>query len=186
MTGPAALLLASLAVAAGLGGHESPKAAEEPVYDRRAALEEMWRRRLVPPDQSSFSPEDQVLLDRMRRVDVDAVQYLRAKPGGLRPWTVSIKEGRGVRMLLTKEGFERYRALLTQDAILYFESKGAEAKWVLKFTDWDGRRLFDPQGRLTEPGEAVYQRARLNLEVFWKGPAGEPYGTRRPPTDAKK
>jgi hypothetical protein len=186
VTGPAALLLAGFAAAAGLGGHESPKAVEEPVYDRRAALEEMWRRRLLPPDQGTFSPEDQGLLERMRRADAEGVEYLRNKPGGLRPWTVTLKEGRNIRVLLTKEGFERYRAMLTQDAILYFESKGAEAKWVLKFTDWDGRKLFDPQGRITEPGEAVYLRARLNLEVFWKGPAGEPYGTRRPPTGAKK
>ncbi len=186
MTGLAALLLAGLAGAAGLGGHESPKAVEEPAYDRRAALEEMWRRRLVPPDQNTFSAEDQALLERMRRADGEGVEYLRTKPGGLRAWTVTLKAGRDIRVLLTKEGFERYRALLTQEAILYFESKGAEAKWVLKFTDWDGRKLFDLQGRITEPGEAVYRRARLNLEVFWKGPAGEPYGTRRPPTGANK
>ncbi|MDX6768079.1 MAG: hypothetical protein SF051_00990 [Elusimicrobiota bacterium] len=181
MTGPAALLLAALAGAAGLGGHEAPKAAEEPVFDRRAALEEMWRRRLVSPDQGTFSPEDQALLERMRRTDADGVEYLRGKPGGIRPWTVTLKEGKAVRVLLTKEGFERYRALLTQDAIAYFEGKGAEAKWVLKFTDWQGKRLFDPQGAITEAGEAVYRRASLNLEVYWKGPAGEPYGTRRPP-----
>ena len=186
MTGFAALLLAGCAAAAGLGGHESPKTVEEPVYDRRAALEEMWRRRLVPPDLSTFSPEDHALLERMRRADAEAVEYLRFKPGGYRPWTVTLKEAKGSRILLTKEGFERYRAQLTQDAILLFEAKGGDAKWVLKYTDWDGKRLFDPSGRITEAGETVHRRVKLNLEVFWKGPSGEPYGTRRPPASGKR
>ncbi len=181
MTGLAALLLAGCAAASGLGGHERPKGAEEPVFDRRAALEEMWRRRIVAPDQSTFSPEDQVLVERMRRADLDGVEYLRSK-GPLRPWTVTLKDGRSVRVLLTKEGFERYLALLTQEAIVFFEKRGGDAKWVLKYTDWNGKRLFDPAGRITEAGEKVFLRARLNLEVFWKGPGGEAYGTRRPPT----
>lgn len=186
MTALVALALAVRVGAAGLGGHEPPRGAVEPAAERRAVLEELWRRRLVSPDQRTFSPEDQALLERMRRADADAVEYLRYKPGGLRAWTIRLAEGRDVRVLLTKEGFERYRALLTQDAIVFFESKGGNAKWVLKFTDWDGKRLFDPQGRITEAGEAVYRRARLNLEVFWKGPAGEAYGTRRPPTGGGK
>lgn len=182
MTGPAVLtLLASLAGAAGLGGHESPKAETAAPAGDRAALEEMWRRRLLAPDQGRFTAEDQALLERMRRADADAVEYLRGKPGGYRPWTITLKEGGAVRILLTKEGFERYRALNTQDAIVFFEGRGADAKWVLKFTDWEGRKLFDAEGRITEAGEAVYRRARLNLEVFWRGPAGEAYGTRRPP-----
>lgn len=186
MTVLAALALAACAGAAGLGGHEPPKSADEPALDRRASLEEMWRRRLLPPDQSSFSPEDLALLERMRRADAEAVEYLRLKPGGFRAWTVRLVEGRRVRLLLTKEGFERYRALVTQEAIAYFEGRGGHAKWVLKYTDWDGRRLFDPQGRITEAGEAVYRRARLNLEVFWRGPGGEVHGTRRPPAAVKK
>lgn len=186
MTGPAVLLLAAHAAASALGGHEPPASAGEPAFDRRAALEEMWRRRILAPDHATFSPEEQALLERMRRADADASAYLRTKPGGVRPWTVVVKEGRGVRVLLTKEGFERYRDLLTQDAIRFFESKGAEAKWVLKFTDWDGKRLFDAAGRITEPGEVVYRRAALNLEVYWKGPSGAAYGTRRPPAGAGK
>lgn len=176
-----ALVLALQAGAAGLGGHDDPSAAPEPVLDRRAALEEMWRRRLVPPDQGTFSPDDLALLERMRRVDADAVEDLRRRPGGYKPWTVTLQEAKGPRILLTKEGFERYRAAITQEAIKYFEGRGSDAKWVLKFTDWDGRRLFDPQGRITEAGETVYRRARLNLEVFWKSPSGEAFGTRRPP-----
>lgn len=182
MTLAAALtLLAALGGAAGLGGHEDPSASAGPVLERRAALEEMWRRRLVPPDQGSFSPDDLSLLERMRRADADAVDYLRARPGGYKPWTVTVQEGGRPRILLTKEGFERYRASVTQDAIKFFEAKGGDAKWVLKYADWDGKRMFDNAGRITEAGEKVYLRARLNLEVFWKAPSGEVFGTRRPP-----
>lgn len=185
MTGPAVLtLLASLAGAAGLGGHDSPKAVEPPVLDRQAAVEEMWRRRLIPPDQGQFSAEDLALLERLRRADGEAVDYLRRKPGGYKPWTVMLQEAGKPRILLTKEGFERYRALATQEAIAYFEGRGSEAKWVLKFTDLEGKRLFDSSGRITEAGEAVWRRARYNLEVFWRAPNGEVLGTRRPPADA--
>lgn len=183
---PAALtLLAALCGAAGLGGHERPSAAapelSTPEEVRRAALEDMWRRRLIPPDQGQFSMDDLALQQRMTRADADAVEYLRRMPGGYKPWTIMVQDGGKPKILLTKEGFERYRAAVTQDAIKFFEAKGGDAKWVLRYTDWDGKRLFDPQGRITEAGEKVYLRARLNLEVFWKAPSGEVFGTRRPP-----
>jgi hypothetical protein len=34
---------------------------------------------------------------------------------------------------------------------------------------------------LTPAGSTVYTRARLKLEVYWKSPNGEVFGTRRPP-----
>jgi hypothetical protein len=186
VTGLAALtLLAALGGAAGLGGHERPSAdgpvVSTPEEVRQAALEDMWRRRLIPPDQGQFGMDDLSLLQRMKRADEDAVAYLRSRPGGYKPWTITVQEAGKPRILLTKEGFERYRASITQDAIKFFEAKGGDAKWVLKYTDWDGKRMFDGAGRITEAGEKVYLRARLNLEVFWKAPSGEAFGTRRPP-----
>lgn len=185
MTGPAVLtLLASLAGAAGLGGHEAasePAPAASPDESRRLILEDLWRRRVIPPDQGQFSMEDVNLLTRMQRADADAVVYLKGKPGGYKPWTIMVQGKQKPAILLTKEGFERYRALATQDAIAFFENRGADAKWVLKFTDLDGKKLFDAQGRITEAGEKVWTRAKLNLEVFWKAPNGEVQGTRRPP-----
>ena len=83
---------------------------------------------------------------------------------------------------LTKDGYERYWGLLTQDAIVYFESKGADAKWVFKLKSLEDKSLFDPAGRLTDEGARIHRRAVLNLEVFWKAPDGKVYGTRRPPT----
>ncbi len=68
----AALILALLglpAAAADLGGHENPKTAAEeaaPVDARRATLEELWQRRLLPPDQSEWAPKDLALLLKIR------------------------------------------------------------------------------------------------------------------------
>ncbi|MBI3564992.1 MAG: hypothetical protein HY079_07345 [Elusimicrobia bacterium] len=185
-----ALLLLALAVpalAAGdLGGHAQPKALIDeapPVDERRATLEEMWQRGLLPPDQSAWAPADVELLERVRRVESDAMTYLKRRFGGYRPWVARTKTGgAGSRVRLTKEGYEKYWGLLTQDAIAYFESKGAEASWVFKLKSLDDKALFDPLGKLTEEGARVHRRAVLNLEVFWKGPAGQMFGTRRPPT----
>lgn len=144
-------------------------------------LDEMWSRRILSPDQPAWAPSDAQLLGQIRMAEADALAYLKKKFGGTRPWTAVRRGAEPARRLLTKEGYEKYLFHLTQDAIEYFEAKGAGAKWALKLTDLDGRRLFDGDGRLTPAGVAVYTRAKLKLEVFWKSPNGETFGTRRPP-----
>ena len=186
----AALLLLALALpsaAQDLGGHENPKgmpAVEAPADERRVTLEELWQRRLLPPDQSSWAPQDFEVLQKIRAVEKDALAYLRRQQGGIRPWTAKPPSGRALSApMLTKAGYERYMFLLSQDAIAYFESKGADAKWALKLRDWDDKPMFDGGGLVTDDGVRVYKLARLNLEVFWKSPNGEVFGTRRPPAN---
>ena len=179
------LALAVLRVgAAEFGGHEAPAAAPvaAPADERRATLEEMWRRRLLPPDQDGWSPADLELLGRIRRAEKDALAYLRRRPGGVRSWTAKPRPGADARPILTKEGYERYFFLLTQEAIDYFDSKGADAKVVFKLKDADGKPMFDGAGRITDEGARAYGRARLNMEVYWSAPDGQIFGTRRPPT----
>jgi hypothetical protein len=185
-----ALLLLALALpaAAGdLGGHENPKTAAEsalPADERRETLQELWQRRLLPPDQDSWSPQDFELLQKIRAAEKDAIAYLKRAPGGARPWTAKpASASSSVPGKLTKAGYERYLFLLSQDAIAYFEGKGADAKWALKLRDWDGKPMFDGGGLLTEDGVRVYRRAKINLEVFWKSPNGDVFGTRRPPAN---
>lgn len=177
------LLCLSVNARAGeLGGH-SPVVAEPAIAteDRAAVLDEMWARRILAPDQTVWAPSDAQLLGRIRMGEADALSYLRRKFGGTRPWTALRRGPAPAPRLLTKEGYDKYVVLLTQDAIEFFEEKGAGAKWALKLTDWEGRRLFDGDGRLTPAGVTVYTRAKLKLEVFWKSPNGEVFGTRRPP-----
>ncbi|MDE2511695.1 MAG: hypothetical protein KGL74_11290 [Elusimicrobia bacterium] len=179
------LALALPAAAGDLGGHALPTGAEEratPADARQATLEEMWQRRLLPPDQSEWAPQDLELLGRIRRVEKAAIAYLRRRRGGERPWVARARSaGPFAPEKLTKEGYERYLFLLSQDALQFFEDRGAGAKWALKLRDWDDKPLFDGMGRITDEGVRVYDRARLNLEVFWKSPDGEVFGTRRPP-----
>ncbi len=185
----AAVLLAAVlargARADGLGGHEPPDSAAADAAatpdERRATLEEMWQRRLLPPDQEEWSPADLALLTKMRRVEGEALGYLRRRFGGVRPWSARSGAGTAVVVRLTKAGYEKYEFLFTQDAIAYFESKGAEAKDVFALKGWDGQALFDGDGRLTDEGAALYTRARAKLPAFWRGPDGRVYGTRRPP-----
>ena len=177
-----AAALARPASADDLGGHAAPAAAAQAQSDadaRRATLEEMWRRRVLPPDQEQWSPGDMRVLLRIRRDESDALAYLSRRFGGVRRW-VSRAEGASPR-LLTKAGDERYRFLITQDAIAYFESKGAETRDVFALKGWGGEALFDAEGAITDDGIRLYERARLRLPAFWRGPGGEVYGTRRPP-----
>lgn len=181
---PLLLALSRPAAAQDLGGHPDPSkttaaAQEAPADERRETLEEMWQRLLLPPDQDTWAPQDFELLQKIRAAEKDAVAYLRHIPGGSRPWTAKSRSGGPAR--LTKAGYERYEFLFSQDALAYFESKGADAKWALKLKDWDDKPMFDASGLLTEEGARVYRRAKYNLEVFWKSPTGDVYGTRRPP-----
>ncbi len=186
-----ALLLLALALPAAaqdLGGHEDPKASAEPAPpadERRETLEELWQRRMLPPDQSSWSPQDFDQLQKIRAVEKDAIAYLKRIPGGSRPWTAKSRSGGGAlsSARLTKAGYERYEFLFSQDAIAFFEAKGADAKWALKLRNWDDKPMFDGGGLLTPDGARVYRRAKINLEVFWKSPNGETFGTRRPPAN---
>lgn len=179
----ALLLLAAVAARAGdIGGH-APVTAQPaaPAEDRAAVQAELWERRILPPDQSVWSPADGQLLGVIRMAEADALAYLKKKFGDVRPFTAARRGTEQGRRLLTKEGYEKYLFHLTQDAIEFFEAKGAGAKWALKLTDWDGKRLFDGDGRLTPAGIKVYDRARLKLEVYWRSPDGRTFGTRRPP-----
>ena len=187
MSAPAVLAAAWVATAAAAvsGGHEPParavRPAEAEAEDRKATLQEMWRRRILAPDQNAWAPADMAMLDAIRRVEPDAFEYLKSKFLLAKPFVASFRSGGQTRQWLTKEGHQRYLGGVTQDAIVYFEGKGADAKQVFKLTDWEGRRLFTPEGVITEEGAKVYRRAVLKLEVYWKAPDGRAFGTRRPP-----
>ncbi len=174
--------MAAAAHAADLGGH-APATVEPTIatQDRSAVLNELWERGILSPDQSFWAPADVELLGKIRQSEAEALVYLKKKFGGTRLWLSGGPGKQPARRLLTKEGYDKYLFHLTQDAIEYFEAKGAGAKWALKLTDWDGKRLFDGNGRLTSAGLKVYARATLKLEVYWKLPNGETFGTRRPP-----
>ena len=92
----------------------------EPVValeDRAVVLDEMWVRRILSPDQSAWSPADAQLLNRIRLDEPDALSYLKKKFGGSRPWTAAQRGKELGRRLLTKEGYDKYLFLMTQDAI---------------------------------------------------------------------
>lgn len=172
--------LACSAGAADLGGHVPAKPELAGAEDRSVVLEEMWERRVLAPDQNAWAPSDLDLLKRIRETEGDALDYLKRKFGGTRPWTV-VRRREPVKRLLTRDGYEKYLFNISQDALAFFGAKGADAKWALKLADWDGKRLFDEKGLLTPAGSRVYTRAKLKLEVYWKAPNGEVFGTRRPP-----
>ncbi len=167
------------------GSHEAPVRTRVVESGRQNVLAEMWQRRILATDASQWSPEDMALLLRMRGAEAgDALAVLRRKFHTLKGFTVVHKTpGSGrIQVRLTKEGFDRYLATKTQDALLYFESRDVGAKWAYQLTDLKGLPLFHRgSGLLTEAGDALYTKAAAGQPAWWRTPNGEVQGNRPPP-----
>jgi hypothetical protein len=168
----------------------SHKAPEPSFADQRSAqaqrqsvLSEMWQRRVLPADIMQWNPEDMVLLERIRRAEAaGALNLLRHRFMGLKGLAVEYRPvGASSAWRLTKEGYQRYVFVRSQDALQYFDGKEIGAKDAFKLMDLDGSKLFDSTGLLTDAGEALFDRVQAGLEAFWKNPAGVVAGNRRPP-----
>lgn len=184
----ALLLVVSLTMGAGIeGGHEdpvSPVETKEVVPQKQNILAEMWQRRILATDQTSWSPEDMHLLERMRSAErLGALGTLRRKLRTLKGYTVTHRPAGSDKatIRLTRPGYDQYLLIKSQEAIQYFEGKEIPVRDVYKMTTPEGKLLFDAQtGHLTDAGDVLYTRALLNLPVQWKLPSGE-LGGNRPP-----
>lgn len=151
--------------------------------ERQKSLSELWERRILAADATQWSPEDMALMLRLRNAEHSgALGLLKRRFYTLKGFTVIHKSAQGPSEIrLTKEGYDRYLATKSQEAMTYFETKLVDAKWVFKLRDEQDRPMFDGgSGMLTESGDAVYTRATLNLPVYWKLPSGEVMGNRPP------
>ncbi|MBI5631443.1 MAG: hypothetical protein HY921_11230 [Elusimicrobia bacterium] len=168
----------------------APSLAESPsegVRERQNLLAELWQRRILPPEANQWSPSEMAVLLRIRNAEASgAVSYLRKKKelsqGFAVPYRFAANPQTGLR--LTKEGFERYLLLKSQDALAYFDSKDVEAKWAFQQRTMQGKLLFDGRGLLTEAGEELYARVLAGKEAFWRTSSGEIRGNRRPPAQS--
>ncbi|MFA5138608.1 MAG: hypothetical protein WC728_05180 [Elusimicrobiota bacterium] len=162
-----------LAVSGGLGAEE----------DRAALLREMIHRRIVSAGSSAWSSEQYAQLMRLREAEaLGAFDLLRARLGTLRTFVAEAASGSGPKTLyLNAAGYQRFTFLLSQEARAYFESKGAEARFIFRLKTLGGKKIFDSTGLLTQEGLEVYIRIKRRLPVFWKYPDGTVMGNVRPP-----
>lgn len=182
------LLVVSAALGgAVVGGHEDPVSPVETkavVPQKQNVLAEMWQRRILATDQTSWSPEDMHLLERMRSAErLGALGTLRRKFRTLKGYTVTHRPAGAEKatIRLTRIGYDKYLLIKSQEALQYFESKEIPVRDVYRMTTPEGKLLFDAQtGHLTDAGDVLYTRALLNLPVEWKLPSGE-LGGNRPP-----
>jgi len=146
----------------------------------------MRRRRILAADATRWTPEQYAGLLRMREAEaMGGFDLLRDKLGTLRGYATESPRRAGYRSLwLTDEGYQKFIFLLSQDALAYFQSRGAEAKFVFKLKGVNGRRLFDGgTGLLTQDGVELYHRVRRKLPAFWRYPDGAVNGNVRPPKE---
>lgn len=181
-----AAALARPAVCAGprAAEHRRPEddAAASPADARQQILADLWRRRIISPDFTAYGPQDLALLERMRAAEnAGAVELLQRTYHGLEGLAVvSGVPGsrRPPRARLTKDGFDKYLFLLSQQALRYFQRHDVEAKDAFQLRDAAGQKLFTPDGLLTAQGEALYGGVRAGRLERWKLPDGEVQGSR--------
>jgi hypothetical protein len=149
-------------------------------------IAEMRQRHIVPQDAVRWTPDQYAGLLRMREAEaMGAFDLLRDKLGTLRGYAAESPRRQGYRSLwLTEEGYDKFIFLLSQDALAYFQSRGAEVKFVFKLKGVNGKRLFDGgTGLLTQDGVELYNRVRRKLPAFWRYPDGTVNGNVRPPKE---
>lgn len=188
----AALAVSATSARAAADEHRAPvenlaaTASADAQAQTESTLQEMWQRRILSTESRKWAAEDLDLLQRMREAErYGAVTLLRRRGGETAGLLVAFKTEPGAppQLKLTREGYERWLKLRSEQAIAYFERKGVLTRWMFFLVDMDGHRLFDGGGRLTPRGEYVYDLASVNMPVWWKVPqTGEVFGTRPPPT----
>ncbi len=149
----------------------------------RSVLSQLWQRRILSPDKDQYGPTELLLLGRMRRAEAeDACGYLDRRFHNIRAWTVLLRDHktRRARLVLNKEGFDKYLFLRTQDALAYFQARDVEYKTAFRLSDMAGQPLFDSGGLLTDAGQTVYDRLLARLPVYYRLPDGQVLGNRAP------
>lgn len=192
----AALLLSAALLAAGCpGAKDKDKAGDKdkaqavsplsiPMPEsRKRLLTEMIKRRIISKDSASWNKSQEGVLRRMRIAEKrGALEMLSSRLGTLRGFAIEHQTKDGYTELwLTVPGYKKYHFLLSQEALDFFEKKGAEARFVFRIRTMKKKRIFDSLGLLTEEGTELYHRIKRNEAVFWKFPDGTVTGTVRPP-----
>lgn len=141
---------------------------------RADVLSDLKQRGIVTPDAEDFTAEDLNLLSRMKRAEsLGAVDLLAGKYHSLQGLVFETKANETVVLHLTQIGFDRYIFFLSQKALDYFESRGAEMKWAFKTSDLEGHALFNSKGLLTQSGEDLFYRLLEKIPTRWKLPSGK-------------
>lgn len=167
--------------------HEAPApslaAARAVSGERQKILSELWQRRIISTEAADWTAADMSLLLRLRSAEeAGAFDFLRKRHKTLKRFAVEYRPAGAslTRVRLTKDGYDRYIFLRTQDAIKYFEGRGVEAKWAFSLRDLDDRPLFNDAGLLTTEGDSLFTRASAGKPAFWRTASGEVMGNRPP------
>lgn len=120
----------------------------------------MKERNILDPHATTYQEQDLDLLKKMLKAERNkAVKYLNDKYEGKIPPGLVIEKYPGkiyARKILSYSGYNDLMFLLSQDAIDFFIKEGAYKSEILKLRDFDGNKIFDEKGFLTEEGLLAY------------------------------
>ncbi|MFH1619654.1 MAG: tetratricopeptide repeat protein [bacterium] len=125
-------------------------------------LAEMKERMAIDSGKTVLTKEDLALFSAMREAESGgAVDFVKQHVRSLSRYVMEkkVRGGRRVRLMLNMPGYQLYLRLLDRDAVRVFGQNGVSAKFVFRLRDMAGRKVFDPSGKLTPEGKAVYEAA---------------------------
>ena len=120
----------------------------------------MKERNILDPNATTYQEQDLNLLKKMLKAERNkAIKYLEEKYEGKIPPGLIVERYSGklyARKMLSYSGYTDLMFLLSKDAIDFFIKEGAYKSEILKLRDFDGNKIFDDKGYLTEAGLTAY------------------------------
>lgn len=133
-------------------------------------LRALRERNIIDPIASTFTQEDRLLFNKVHKAEENnGIEYLSIKYENKIPPGFIVERDSGklyVRKMLTLTGYKEVIAQLSKEARQLFLSKGIEPGTIFELRDFDGQKIFDNTGDLTDEGLNVYTRALLGSKGY--------------------
>ena len=130
-------------------------------------MSELKLRLAVEAAKTMLQPEDVKLFKAIKAAEISgAVEYLKAKPGGLRGLAIEVKRPEGTKVLLTGAGYRAYIFHATRDAVKFFEGEAIGLREIFLLRDRAGNPIFDTAGKLTPEGEEAWRKAEAGARTW--------------------
>lgn len=133
-------------------------------------LETLKNRNIVAPEALTFEEEDIILLRKILKAERGSgIEYLSLKFGDTLPEGVIFESNPNTfysRKILTLSGYNLLIDRLSGEAKEFFLSQKVMASDLFSLTDFNGKKIFDEKGLLTEEGLSVYNKSLKGKKAY--------------------
>lgn len=165
-------------------------ALEPDILSHDELLTTMKERNILDPQAVDYREEDLSLLRKMLKAEKDrAVKYLKEKYEGKIPPGLIVEKYPGKiysRKMLSYSGYKDLMFLLSKDAIDFFLKQGVYQSEMLKLRDFEGKKIFNEKGLLTEEGLIAYTLSLSGQKAYLLPSQPLPAGSKKADMIVKK